>query len=366
MRSCLICHSEQKKTLFDSSVMVPEPYPLLGQQLLVQCQSCGFIYADSDNTEADYQDYYLTLNKHKKRAADASPLDQAYFAKIAALLDKVDRDAKILDFGSGDLLMQQFLLDKGFATVATFDVDSQQQTDSYDVIISTHTFEHILHADVVMQQLRELLNDDGVLLIAVPDVMGYDDDYYGAYNALDLEHINHFSVTSLKNLFSTNGFTISFNQRDRREVRPGLFYPETIVMGRKTAESDGAVLATDSAESAALIDHYLQHSATDFDEFGQRLAAIAERPKVVWGLGISVMRILQHYKLEQVRFVDSDARLWGRQLDGQPIISPDALAASYSEQDVFVVAAVNAGDIEKAIRARFGTDVEVITMGLTE
>ena len=156
MRSCIVCNSSKKEFIFDSTVTVPEPYPLLGKQHIVQCQDCGFVYGDSDNTLNSYKEYYSTLNKHKKRADDSKKLDESYFWRVSKFFDGLDKNARILDFGSGDLLMSNILSAKGFTNIETYDIGAHKPKGKFDFILSTHVFEHILDADKVVQEIRDL------------------------------------------------------------------------------------------------------------------------------------------------------------------------------------------------------------------
>jgi len=349
---------------FDSSVTVPVPYPLKGKQSIVQCEKCGFIYSDSDNTVNNYHQYYLELNKHKKRAKDAEDLDRAYYEKIFKKFNNFKKDVSILDFGSGDLLMKSILNEKGFSNISTFDIDSEAEyQNKFDLIISTHTFEHILDADIVLTKLKKYLKINGQLLIAVPDVSGYLEHYCGAYNWFDLEHINHFSPESLSNFVKSKGFTVIDCSSDKREVRPNLFYPEVIITCSKNEVEKNKIQKICKKDNVNLIlEKYIKKSYSDLSKALVKYEGINKKRILVWGLGISLMRLINHVEItKNVDFVDSDSRLWGRRLKGKDILSSNELE-NINKYDSILITAVNYRAIEQYVRNRFGNDTKIIIL----
>jgi len=368
MRICIVCNSNKKIKLFNSSVIVPSPYPLKGDQKIERCEQCGFVFSDSENTLENYQKYYETLNKHKKRAADAKDLDIAYYEKICGLLNLLEKDFYILDFGSGDLLMKDLLLAKGFRHVFTFDVDSDMPDDKqYDLIISTHTFEHILDADIVLRKLVSCLKPGGQMFLAVPDVEGYVDSYCGPYNWFDLEHINHFSALSLTNFVQNSGLSVIRCIRDRREVRPGLYYPEVIICGAKDNIKSTRITGNfENKTSNTALQNYLSKSEGDFKQLLHRFTKIDSSRLIIWGLSISVMRLVYHLSNINADFVDSNPNLWDKTFMGKTILAPDELADINLEETVWVVAAINFQDIVKTVQKRFAGRAKIINLSITE
>lgn len=73
----------------------------------------------------------------------------------------------------------------------------------FDVITMWHVLEHIPNLSETIQKLHELLNPNGVLIIAVPNYKSYDAQHYKEFwAAYDVpRHLWHFSQTSIKKLF---------------------------------------------------------------------------------------------------------------------------------------------------------------------
>lgn len=80
---------------------------------------------------------------------------------------------------------------------------------SFDVITMWHVLEHVDDLPQQILELRRLLKPNGRLLIAVPNFKSFDATYYKAlWAAWDVpRHLNHFSVHSIDNILSSNGFS---------------------------------------------------------------------------------------------------------------------------------------------------------------
>lgn len=95
------------------------------------------------------------------------------------------------------------------------DVDTMH--GKFDVITLWHVLEHIPDLDKIISKISSLLNENGLLIIAVPNYKSYDAEYYGKFwAAFDVpRHIWHFSQQSIKKIFSSNF--------ELEEVKPMIF-----------------------------------------------------------------------------------------------------------------------------------------------
>ena len=75
---------------------------------------------------------------------------------------------------------------------------------TFDIITMWHVLEHIDDLHFQTEQLHRLLKDNGRLVIAVPNYMSYDAQYYkDKWAAYDVpRHLNHFHKESLQNVFN--------------------------------------------------------------------------------------------------------------------------------------------------------------------
>lgn len=137
--------------------------------------------------------------------------------KKTQLLDKQKvKGVKLLDFGAGTGDFLTAAKSKGFkisgvepnekarTNAAKKGIElvadvSELQEEGFDVITLWHVLEHLPDLDKQIERLQSLLNENGTLVIAVPNYKSFDAKYYGAYwAAYDVpRHLWHFSKTSI-------------------------------------------------------------------------------------------------------------------------------------------------------------------------
>ena len=82
--------------------------------------------------------------------------------------------------------------------------------EKYDVITLWHVLEHLPNLNDQITRLYNVLSENGVLIIAVPNFKSYDAVYYKNYwAAFDVpRHLWHFSKSSIKKIFSKKGMDV--------------------------------------------------------------------------------------------------------------------------------------------------------------
>jgi 2-polyprenyl-3-methyl-5-hydroxy-6-metoxy-1,4-benzoquinol methylase len=82
--------------------------------------------------------------------------------------------------------------------------------DSFDAITMWHVLEHVHDLQSYLSQLKNLLREDGRLIVAVPNYTSFDASVYKEYwAAYDVpRHLYHFSPDSMKRLIEKNGMKI--------------------------------------------------------------------------------------------------------------------------------------------------------------
>jgi len=73
-----------------------------------------------------------------------------------------------------------------------------------------HVLEHVPNLMESIKMLKELLTDDGHLIIAVPNFKSYDANHYKEnWAAYDVpRHLWHFSESSIRHIFGKNDFAV--------------------------------------------------------------------------------------------------------------------------------------------------------------
>jgi len=78
----------------------------------------------------------------------------------------------------------------------------------FDCVILTHVIEHICDAAGAMRAARKLTKPTGILYVEVPDAEKYSAFDTGPFQEFNTEHINCFSVRSLRNLAAANSMPV--------------------------------------------------------------------------------------------------------------------------------------------------------------
>lgn len=90
------------------------------------------------------------------------------------------------------------------------DIASIEKNQSFQVITLWHVLEHFSDPFSALKQLKMLLNNDGILVVAVPNFESLDAMNFGSYwAAYDVpRHLYHFSLASLESVIAEAGFKI--------------------------------------------------------------------------------------------------------------------------------------------------------------
>lgn len=112
----------------------------------------------------------------------------------------------------------QSFLRKGYLVDLSASVwDEGLMKQRYDVIVATEVLEHTFSPDEVLARLKELLNDDGAILITVPNFLFwkirlrvlFGNFRYEQEGLLDYGHIRFFTYAYAKEIFSKTGLSVT-------------------------------------------------------------------------------------------------------------------------------------------------------------
>ncbi|MFC1593808.1 class I SAM-dependent methyltransferase [Candidatus Omnitrophota bacterium] len=70
----------------------------------------------------------------------------------------------------------------------------------FDVIILQHTFEHIKYPQKMLKEIEEMLTDEGMVYIEVPD---RDNAFKYCVEDFSIDHVNYFNLSSLSKILNT-------------------------------------------------------------------------------------------------------------------------------------------------------------------
>ncbi len=210
----------------------------LSQELFIiqECKGCGFRFTNPRPTESSMESYYQSED-YISHDSDKGGLIPALY-KLARhctirakyrIVRKYSNSQTILDIGcgTGEFLhycQQRGMNCQGVETAEkaraiarhtkTLAVDSdfltkKEQSAHYDCITLWHALEHIHRLDETMNKIKNELQRDGVLIIALPNCNSFDARHYGKYwAAYDLpRHIFHFTKDTVEFLATKHEMT---------------------------------------------------------------------------------------------------------------------------------------------------------------
>ncbi len=193
-----------------------------------------------------YEKHHL---KNRPRGTVFLEKDRSIF-----LSNKVGKNKRVLDIGCRDGSLTKYFLEnndvlgididskaleyaKEFFNIKTRQIDLNGEWDlpknNFDVVVCAEVLEHLYHPSKIIQQIKEVLKKDGVLLGSVPNAFSFINRirlFFAQKKNTPLNdptHINHFSFKELKSLLNEHFSDVKlypcgrFSKLDK--FFPGLF-----------------------------------------------------------------------------------------------------------------------------------------------
>lgn len=365
-RSCPICGGNTCHLLHEMKFSLPATSPLPAAYAVVASADCGFVYADTAGSAADYARYYAEFSHYEDPAIATGGGEQVFDRERLAtsadwIADHIKVDARVLDIGCGNGGLLLALRERGFHTLAGMDPSAgcvarlQQQglpafhgwlgdlafgRQKFDLIILSHVLEHLLEPRPALASLQALLTPGGRVYVETPDAARYVDFPSVPWYYFDSEHINHFDVHSLDNLARVSGFHTEHADCKTMTVQGGHAYPAVFALlsvaneAEPVAPNDNSLLAVaayvaQSSQASVLSDALLR-------------AVTQQRPIALWGAGSQAQRLLQQTAMHGARIVavvDGDRNKQGSQFAACTVAAPAAGLKDLSEDCLVVIAA---------------------------
>jgi SAM-dependent methyltransferase len=355
-RTCPICDSTEADVLHTQAFELPDGHPLAAGYEVVVCSACGFIYADTAVTQADYDRFYAEHSKYEDAKTGTGGVDNPFDWKrqqetarqIADVLK--DASANILDVGCANGGMLKALKELGYENLCGIDpspvcventrslgVEAHQgslflpfKENAYDCVILSHTLEHVQDIRGAVDWIGKRLKPGGLVYLETPDAARYVDFIYAPLQDFNTEHINHFSLTSLRNLMEAQGFIFMEGALKDLVVGGDMFYPAVFGFWKQAEESAGVALKKDTL-LLQKIEEYIIRSKKMMSDIDARISTLISRAPsiIVWGAGQLSMKLLAETSLSRANipaFVDNNPINHGQVLHGKPIVSPSELA----------------------------------------
>lgn len=232
INKCLVCGSDSFEPF-----LVCKDYTVSQQNFnIVSCKSCGFKFTNPRPENSVIGDYYKAEDYVSHSNTTKGVVNKLYHSvrnytlkqKLKLISSYVSRGT-MLDYGCGtgmflnvckndgwetygmepDDNARKMSIEKGLDVFSDKDKVSDRIADKkFNAITLWHVLEHVTDMEATLSFFKSKLNDDGVLIIAVPNHVSYDAQYYKEFwAAYDVpRHLHHFDINSMTSLVEKAGF----------------------------------------------------------------------------------------------------------------------------------------------------------------
>ena len=240
IKECPVCRSKSFKPVFEVT-----DYVVSGDSFgIVECGSCRIRLTQPVPDEKEILPYYDTDDYVSHSETTRGFINRLYAVVRKAMIIRKRKLAQSLGpGGSGRLLeigcgagaflnemyrsgwevlgiepnrrVRDTVIERyGLAVISPEEWFTQPES-SYDVIALWHVLEHLHDLDDYLRRISTSLEDDGVLIVAVPNYCSYDAGYYQSrWAAYDVpRHLYHFTCESMTDLLKRYGLTVTAIRR---------------------------------------------------------------------------------------------------------------------------------------------------------
>lgn len=372
-RECPICNHDRAYFLHKQKFAKLKQSPIITHYNIVSCLKCGFVYADTESLQSDYDAYYRYISKYQDVSASGSGtsvFDSDRLKQSAQNVEKYlpNKQATILDIGCANGGLLNELKKRGYINLTGVDpseicvqhirklgieafrgnVFEEMPRKKFDCIILTHALEHIRDLDRAIENVRGILNIEGLIYIELPNAGEYKSCYVVPYYYFDCEHINHFDSQSIRNLLKDmkcvclEEIVQPVGEKINYPVLRGAFINSCLINQRINYSEEGMMS----------VKEYIYQSSLDDKEQAIRDIVDSQCSVIIWGAGQYTLRLLETTCLNKcniISFVDNDSNKQGKSI-GEILIRDKKVLKGY-EGTIIVASAINRETIIEEIQA---------------
>jgi 2-polyprenyl-3-methyl-5-hydroxy-6-metoxy-1,4-benzoquinol methylase len=233
LTSCPVCLGEKIKEVLSCT-----DYTTTKEEFVIcQCSDCSFRFTNPRPDITESAKYYQSEDYISHTDSKKGLLNKLYqIARDYMIATKYKSTVKkynaksLVDYGCGTGDFLKYCIDKGHSAIGLEIDDSARKialnkgctevyepsylsnisSHSADIITLWHVLEHIHDLRSTVRHFNRILNENGTLVIAVPNHESHDAKHYGKYwAAYDVpRHLYHFNIASMTRLMNDEGFKL--------------------------------------------------------------------------------------------------------------------------------------------------------------
>ncbi len=227
--NCPICNNSN----FENTLNAKDTLVSQEEFSIVKCENCGFRFTNPRPNELEIGKYYESED-YDSHSENSSLFGQLYSLLRARNIDyklNVIRNykplrGKIFDYGCGvgaflkkaekmDFVITGYepnakankIASENGVNIVDFKEIKIDYRKYFDVITLWHVLEHVHDLNGVVSILNKCLKEDGIMVVAVPNIDSYDALIYSnKWAGLDVpRHLYHFNRNSIESFFNNYG-----------------------------------------------------------------------------------------------------------------------------------------------------------------
>jgi 2-polyprenyl-3-methyl-5-hydroxy-6-metoxy-1,4-benzoquinol methylase len=303
----------------------------------------------------------------------AKPYGVDFIAYLHSALVKNPKIKKILEIGCGGCVVLDNLKRAGYEVygidsspfaakegaikgieVITDFFPSSNVTQKFDMIFHVDVLEHIDCYVEFLEHQHEQLNDEGIVVINVPDAT--DSIKFGDISMAMHQHLNYFTEASLTTVLINSGFEVV--SVDRAGYGGSLY-----AVGRKSRNKAAGEMVGDISCDYEVFSRRAESVVTSFCEYSNRILSDSKR-----ALGFYVpLRTLPYISRQGIyegfRFFDDTGHWHMNVFDGVKVPIENFGDLKLNPVSDLIIMSLTFGDvIRKKVRKEFGDKIKVITL----
>tara|TARA_B100000029_G_scaffold516703_1_gene632895 strand:- start:97 stop:1002 length:906 start_codon:yes stop_codon:yes gene_type:complete len=199
---------------------------------IVKCKNCGLVRSDPIVDSSLIDDLYEHSGCTYSLAKENQPLKKTYGRYVDELLsnNKIKKES-YLDIGCSNGFMLETAIEMGFSNIrgvepsldaikqasenikekiipGMFDL-SKLGNEKFDLVSFFQTFDHILEPNKFLQDVREILNDNGFVIAINHNIGSISYKFLKEKSPIiDIGHAYLYDLSTIQKIFEKNGFNV--------------------------------------------------------------------------------------------------------------------------------------------------------------